>query len=161
MGLYYTVRAVVGYQFPLEEVLGPFVVRTPEESHLEPRYDPKTGAPVDPVKIIDRHSYVDYVIAGTPYDSPFVALDRLAEILNCDYGLSGGLNDNIKDMSVVFTPFRSNPDLAEAHGRITIHKDVLVLDGNVMSACQVLAKKLTELGLKPSYVVVTTCCHWG
>jgi hypothetical protein len=26
---------------------------TPEQSHLEPRFDPKTGAPIDPVKVID------------------------------------------------------------------------------------------------------------
>jgi len=48
----------VGFFMTLEEALKPFLVTQDEISHLEDRFDPKTGKKIEPVKVVDREKGV-------------------------------------------------------------------------------------------------------
>ena len=57
MGYDASVDVVVGWCLKPSKILKRFMKISKEESHMEKRFNPKTGKPVAPVKIIDRASY--------------------------------------------------------------------------------------------------------
>lgn len=77
MGIDITQAVIVGYKFSREEVEKIFGKSTPEESHLEKRFDPQTGARLQDVRVITKHSYIEYF-----YKSEKVDYDELLNILS-------------------------------------------------------------------------------
>lgn len=46
----------VGWALPFDDVVAKFRFEKAEESHLEDRFDPKTGAKLDPERVVDVHA---------------------------------------------------------------------------------------------------------
>lgn len=55
---------VIGFVVPVEEAFKKFIVKREGRFHMEPRWDAKTGNPIEPEKVIDEHGGFALVIDG-------------------------------------------------------------------------------------------------
>ena len=87
MGVEYSSRLCLGYEFTAESLEKYFAVQVPEKSHMEPRYHSKTGARIEDEKVIDSQAGTEWRIPGETetYDMRFDEFldDVLAGYLNC------------------------------------------------------------------------------
>lgn len=83
MGLDYSSQLAVGFVFQMEEVLDHFRKVTPEVSHMEDRYDEKTGKKVKPVKVVDEAE--DEAWAWPGEEEVYEAWDFIDEVLGSKF----------------------------------------------------------------------------
>lgn len=70
MGVEYSGRLCVGFEFSQAELDRVFADKVPERWHMEDRYDVKTGKKLRPVKVVIEDERIEYRIPGCPdYDS--------------------------------------------------------------------------------------------
>ncbi len=58
----YSSMTVIGFVVPVEEAFKKFIVKRPEISHMEARFDSKTGKKIAPAKVIDKDGGLALVI---------------------------------------------------------------------------------------------------
>lgn len=93
MGTDYNFGLAIGYQFSLAEINKTFGVQAPEESHMEERFDKKTGKPIEPEKVIDKPKRLVYKFDGEilesvdeDYGSDYEGIcNRIALHLGCEW----------------------------------------------------------------------------
>jgi hypothetical protein len=68
MGIEYNASLAIGFVIAKDDVLMPFEMTLAEESKLEPRYNPKTGKPTSPEKVITRPERTIYEFNQTTYE---------------------------------------------------------------------------------------------
>lgn len=68
MSVDYNFSALVGWRVKTKDILEPFKKETPEISHMEDRYNEKTGKKIHPVKIIDQFRETFYEFNGEKYE---------------------------------------------------------------------------------------------
>ena len=82
MGVNYHFNLAVGFEMTEDELYKPFEKHFEEESHLEDRYDPKTGKKLTPEKVVTKRAYDEYYVDGERVE--FYDLDGIiAEKLEC------------------------------------------------------------------------------
>lgn len=156
MSINYSAYLAVGFHIPYEDFCKVFIRKTREEvSHMEDRFDPKTGAKLEPIKVVDEEAVKVIVFNGQNYDPDemYELTDALAAYLKCDIDTDGSSNG---DQDYVFTPkYTTDSFYGHDYGRLTVggaltYKQVVKL-GPVLDA---LRLKLIKLGLKPGKAVV-------
>jgi hypothetical protein len=101
MGTYYNFNICIGYLVTIPDNMFEVVI-SPEESHLESRYDPKTGLKVKDKKIIDKYKKSIYMVCGKEVeDDSYGVADTIAEIIKAKAWV---LCDNQNRDCVVFGP---------------------------------------------------------
>ncbi len=145
----------VGYFLPYEEVVKVFGYKHRQKSHLEDRFDPKTGAKLEPVKIIDEPGGL-WVKLGE-HDEPFQEFppdfddEEFCEELGAQLGcgverFSQGefFGFSVQDGNMTGSGYEPHHywSVGEA-----LYFDTLITLG---PSLKILAKKMEELGLQPS-----------
>ena len=160
MGIYYTVNIAVGYRFSPEDLLKPFTFSTEETSHMEKRFNPKTGEELSEVKVITTKSYKYYQVDNRKICTSYDAIEAICYKLNCIHYI-GGYEE---DAYFVLVPkkklncFYSGEDLGKFEcGDSYKLKDVI----SYQEELEDLELKLTALGVKVPEAGVHLVCHGG
>jgi hypothetical protein len=71
MSTYYTFGIAIGFEFSPEELSDVFGERIAEKSHMEDRFDQKTGKKTSQVKVIDEEDRVVCKLDGKVFESDY------------------------------------------------------------------------------------------
>lgn len=93
MGIDYGCYLGIGFITDKETVLAPFRKVLPEVSHMEDRFDQKTGKKLAPVKVVDEGEGEEFVFDGRHYDDDFELFEAIGKKLNCSIGDTGGYTE--------------------------------------------------------------------
>ena len=136
----------IGFRFSFREATEPFVTRTPEEFHMEPRFDPKTGKPAGEEKIVDKHGYETYRIGDFEYEDYHRLFDTLAASCRCGWGVLGSYCLSMDENKIViYVEMPSEIDTGDGmdtNGSFKLN-DVVAAQSKVKQ----LEKNLTSLGM--------------
>lgn len=81
MGICYSIRVAIGYTVSAQQLIETFGVKTPEVSHIEPRYDRNTGVRQEDVKVISRRASAVLMFDGQELDFPEMLASAIAEAI--------------------------------------------------------------------------------
>jgi len=144
MGVEYSVEIKVGYVFDLYELIRPFEKIKPEESHLEPRWDQKTGKEIKPEKVIDSDEEVFYEFDGT-YETEEELLEDIASRAGCHYHVYGDFVSG--DVSWVIFGL-NRPALKQIEEDFDINHNLRIGGAVTYQSVVAQAKALEKLGNK-------------
>ncbi len=156
MGIDYSASLAVGFYFEPDEVLDAFTEEVEEVSHLEKRWDPKTGKEDRPEKVIDQEGgkrlvFKGEVVGDGDEDSLLVPQDlfgALAGHLKCQYW-DDGWPDELKGVVFGFVPKR-NIETGWSTGNADTTAGIRLDDvAEMEDRLGLLEMKLRALGLKP------------
>lgn len=91
MGMEHTSEMVIGFVACQDEILKYFELTTPEVSHIEDRYDPKTGKRLKPVVVVDEEERTVYRVDGETYEDSYDIAEALADAVGCRVTRHGNL----------------------------------------------------------------------
>jgi hypothetical protein len=91
----YYIELAVGFEIHINDLLAPFEKISPEKSHLEDRYDEKTGKKLDPVRVVDQEEQVVWKINGEEFDCEDSAADAVADKVNAVATYGYGTIENV------------------------------------------------------------------
>ena len=60
----------VGYVIDVDDFFKPFLKKRKEKSHMEPRFDPKTGKPAGEEKVVDQEAGWDIIFGDVTAEGP-------------------------------------------------------------------------------------------
>jgi hypothetical protein len=157
MGVEYSSRVVVGFEFEAEDLENVFAHEQPELSHMEPRFHSKTGKKLADEKVIDQKSHT--IFSLEPADEGEDCLEtfceeHLAGYLDCAVHVaSDSWSGNVG--KIVIGPHIKTSEEYE-FDRMTLYagcllKDLLKLEPEL----ERIRRQLVNLGLKPGAAVVT------
>lgn len=106
MGMNWDWSLVVGFVVGTDDLLMPFKQEMPEETHLEDRYDARTGKKAGQVTVVDKPARTEYVLDGKSYDDESEFVEALAHEANCEITLHGDFCTG-EDMTYSIEPKRS------------------------------------------------------
>lgn len=144
-------HTIIGFFPSIEDFLDGIEQPLPEISHMEERYDQKTGKRVDDVKIVDREEQIGYVFGGKEYTEDDV--QQLFEDIGELIGATVETVDN------AFT--------GDIYGVAIVPKGVTEEAGmysfttvkNAKVQCVILERKMRDLKLNPGYAGIhSTLC---
>jgi len=155
MSIDYTFYMVVGFQITESEMYNAFCTTTtyPAISHMEDRFDPKTGQKISPVMVVDKPEQTEEIwsidgevidIEGSCDDDLTLALERK---LGCSVEIRNGVsNEYLYDF---FLHPIGGLDINE--GRVSIFNASMSMKEIIQMAPQLeeLAYKMRKIGLKP------------
>ncbi len=145
MGIDYSFNLAVGFVMDMDSLTKPFIVVAEEKFHMEDRFDPKTGAKLEPVKVVDEREEQNYVFKGQTYEDQFELLEALGEELGCSVNNGGGYSDG--KTAYISVDFETD-DSGEDYGRVCVGGKATF---DEISACKVkcmaLKKALNKLGV--------------
>lgn len=120
----YDANVCIGFCISTEE-LSPFYVGRAEVSHLEDRFDVKTGKKCGETKVVDTDEGIDYNIGGHVFEGPPTKemnagylrvpddmIDFLAEKLDCRVTLDGDFEYSSNGQVLCFEPKKCNTTIA-------------------------------------------------
>lgn len=84
MSIDYDFGLCVGFIIPMDDVTRPFTIKVEEQSHLEKRFDPKTGERLEDAKIIDQRAGEQLKFGDHDLDDLYDLCDKLSELLHCE-----------------------------------------------------------------------------
>lgn len=118
MGIEYHVNLAVGVEVSVDELKRVFTQTLPEESHVEDRFDPKTGEKLEPAKVVDVKERVAWMWKGEEVYDQYLVDELSAEIGAVPYMKVNMWSEGLE--SVVFGPRLAELDEGEQDGRITV-----------------------------------------
>ncbi len=152
MGIDYSFEVAVGYRLD-ERSLAPLTKIVPERSHMEERFNEKTGTRAGAVKVVDEQVHAVFLVGGREFEDFDEAVQELA-ILACaqcryfpDYDRNG--------YAVLGPLLKSVKGTEVDDGKICVGPAVKLLSVT-RSAGEVgqIGLKLMELGIEPGEPVV-------
>lgn len=160
MGTCYTAGVGIGFVFD-ECTLGvPFRHDTPETAHFEDRFDPRTGAKIEPAKVIDQYRHTYWVLDGHRYDHWMDLAESINAKVGSELGVIGGLNES-KGRKVMFCVNKPYTQEESPSYPFTVYVGEMPATYNYQPALRELQGKLEGLGLKPASPVIRLFCSWG
>lgn len=132
-----------GYTVNAEDVYSKYRITFPEESHMEDRFDPKTGRLVGQEKVIDEFETTTYTFDSRHCEEEEDLEGALADHLDCDVRVHGDtmfFTVNVKQTG----EDEFAVDDAVTTGSV-LFKDVKGLDSKLKK----LADRMKKLGIKP------------
>jgi len=161
MGLSFSFRLAVGYEFTVEEIEKVFGVKKKQRSHMEKRWDPKSGKRLPDEKVIDEPGgisalkYKD-IVDDLEGETNFVE-ELASRYLDCHVIEFGDFGSG--QISYIFCPDIKDTSEVMDFGSIDVSgemewSDVAAAGG----ALAMLCKRLRGVGLKPKAAVVKTTC---
>lgn len=162
MGIDYSFFPVVGFVVT-EATLIPLLKILPEASHMERRFNPKTGKEEEPVKVVDTPVQSMYVLDGSglinddePMDFSEVC-ELIGQKIDCDVKVCGSALCG--DLFCVFGPKLEpvDDDLCLQEGRIEASQPLLfhdVVRPSTVSEVAYIGEELVKLGLGPKDPIV-------
>lgn len=93
----------VGFYLPEEDFLKIFAVKMPEKSHMEKRFDAKTGRKIKSEKVIDEEARTAYKFKDKIFEEDDA--QELAEAIAADVGLVSGDFGDLQNGDPIFITF--------------------------------------------------------
>lgn len=159
---------VVGYEILITTINQKYIKALPEQSHLERRFDPKTGEPAEPVKIVTKEAGDYYIYNGHEYseDEQTAFLEDLAMGLRAQGITLHIYEDDDSWPRLIASPHQADdcyiPGTYTDSGGISTsccldyHK-VKTLDPHLEHTHKIL----TEMGLEPVGPAIYVCAEIG
>ena len=154
MSIDYTFALCIGFELDKDEVEKPFKLtnKYPGEFHMEDRFDPKTGAKIEPVKIWDKKPKTErwYEIDGVKYDDFFEMEDVLGKKFDCYVGEYGSFCSGDNTYVFCVNDIGSYKD-AGNYGNITVYDKSLTFTDlpDLMAKAYGLRERLQSAGYNP------------
>lgn len=142
MSTEYNADCFVGFAFQREDIPARYRKNKPEKSHIEKRFDPKTGKPTLDEKVIDSEEEDVLIFDGEEFEDEHEFFDVIAAEVGGTCCMSGNFIDG--DMV-----FMIEPPIKTKHERY-LFEDVVKSAKTVRS----MYKKLKKLGFKVTAPVV-------
>jgi hypothetical protein len=156
MGIDYSSNLLIGYAFEAKAVEAPFARTVPEKSHMEDRFDPKTGKKLDPVKVVDDEERDVWEFNGESFEDREELYTALAAAAKCQYVLYG------QSEYVAFGPdielSSENPDCGHVYFAGNLSYDAVV---KAKAEVRRIGKKLRKFGLELPEPEVVVCWDVG
>jgi hypothetical protein len=160
MGVYYSLRLCVGFELTENEAKAPFVRKTEQKIdgsfHMEDRFDPKTGAKLEPIKVWDRKpkTITDrwYEIDGQKYDDGFYD-DKFVKDLKVKLGCHIEMFGSLPSGDITFAFYLNKPsDTHYETGKYTMYNDHISIDElmDILPKLHLLKERMEKYGYKPS-----------
>jgi len=160
MGTSYTAGLGIGFVFTEAQFEAPFKHEIPEESHMEDRFDERTGAKKGSVKVVDRHRRTWHVIDGKRFDDGAHELAELvAKRVGAKVARIGGYNEPGGGMMFCV----NDPYAKESEGTYSfnVYPAEIPIDKDFRPQLEELRAKLKGLGLSPTTPVIRLFFSWG
>jgi hypothetical protein len=103
MGHYVNTDIRVGFRLKYNKAVKPFIKVVEEQFHMEPRFDPKTGAACQSVKVVDKEASESFKIGEYEYSSYYDLFDTLAASCHCQWGMMGSMCDDMENNYIAIT----------------------------------------------------------
>ena len=157
MGVDVTQTVRVGYAVSEEELIGVYGRVTPEKSHFEDRFDPKTGQKIKSVKVIDTHEHVTLEMGGESYGDAYELAEDLGKILGADVF---GYSDFGAECKFVFSLGHGTQpcDAKRCPENSEIDLETVMND---LTKLRELGSKLVNLGLGSGKLKILNCFSVG
>lgn len=152
----YDIGAIIGYTFTLDEILAPFLQEATEDKWAyQPRFDHKTGLPIEPEKIQVAYARKTYIINGISFiGNDLEAIEELVRSLDVRLEIDGYLAN-----PTILVSYKEKYEYMD-YGRVTYKKSSLFLDENLIQKLFRLKEKLESAGIRvtgqPKFM--TYCC---
>lgn len=153
MGIDYTTSIAVGFDVSDDDLYETFGVHYPEQSHMEDRWDPKTGKKLAPVKVIDRAEGRVLEFEGTEHQDALSLATAICEKIGCAMNYSKNFYGGDETERYVFGPILKHHEFGDYRGgerfslvaaRIRL-RDVIEAEGELAR----IKRELEALGLEP------------
>jgi hypothetical protein len=156
MSVDYYASLAVGFEVTGEELNEIFGAGLPEISHMEPRFDPKTGRKTKPEKVITQHESRILRLDGEDYEDEHALVEAIASSLSCSYHEVGSHYDDQENMSFIFCPDIKAEFDGFDDSRLTCsggisYKTML----NLKPELERISKGLKKMGIDPGEAMVT------
>lgn len=148
MGINYNTGIAVGYEFTKEELLAPFLVsKTETKWSFQPRFDSKTGLPIEPEKVAAEFGRTVYDINGMEFrDSEYEALEELARYLDLNLTFDGFIDAN--PLVRVSVAAERKLEFDYDYGRLEYRKSSFIINERLLNDLKELKSKLEAAGIK-------------
>lgn len=166
MGFEVNVGTYVGFLLQDKDALKPFLTACKEVSHLEPRYDIKTGKRLKDQKVIDSGAGFILRVPGNPqehdydeegWEPPWEFLDDLGDYLDCEVVLEKVGESYCVGFAIRHPHLKMKKTDYRPHCNVDVSED---LDFEILSklgpALKDLSKRLKKVGLKAGKARVFT-----
>lgn len=145
----FSANIIVGFKFLEEDVLTTFQKTLPEKSHLEDRYDQRTGLKLaEKAKVLDEEEREVWEFDGEVYEDKYDFFDAVASKINCEYEYFGEFGGETKFVSfcVPLINLHDSVDVSNAYfGGSIPYAKVAVSSGPLKS----IKDSLESFGLRP------------
>ncbi len=78
-----TVALIIGFAIDMDDLSMPFKVTLPQVSHVEDRYDQKTGEKLEAVTVVDSEEREAYVFEGEEYAEGTELTEAMEQHIRC------------------------------------------------------------------------------
>lgn len=152
MGIDYSFWLNIGYKISGEFLPDSMRKITEEKSHMEDRFDPKTGKKLAPVKVIDEEGGLEcFLVDGTELEDMYSLAEALSEKLGCEVECEHGYSG--EDFTITFSVNlpRTGQDDGD-WGRVSVGSSILfeeVISNKARAAVEKLGADLKALGIDP------------
>ncbi len=89
MSTEHTSALIVGFSISSDELVMPFKTTIPEASHIEDRYNHKTGEKLEPTTVIDVEAHEAYVFEDEEYDDVNDLYEAMEQHIRCRINTHG------------------------------------------------------------------------
>jgi hypothetical protein len=79
----HTAALIVGFSIAHDDLGTPFKTTLPEESHLEDRFNARTGVKLQPVKVVDADEREAYLFEGVTYAELEELVEAMEQHVKC------------------------------------------------------------------------------
>jgi len=152
MGIDYSFSLDIGYKISGEDLPDSMRKLTEEKSHMEDRFDPKTGKKLAPAKVVDEEGGLEcFLLDGKEIEDTYELAEALADKLGCDVDCEHGYSG--EDFSITFSLQLERTDEDDCDwGRVAIGSSILfdeATSAKARAALKKLGKDLKKLGIDP------------
>lgn len=161
MSVDYDFRLVVGYRVTGKQLEERFGVNDPPKHRDEPRWDPKTGKPVEPERVVISWGKVALVYKDRVFETAQDLTEEIGMDVDSEIALDGCSMTDELDFIFGKPQLGLLDDGWDDGGHITIGPGFLLssLDAQMMDRIKGIGEDLRELGLDPGPAIVTLAKH--
>ena len=160
MGIDYSFGIRVGFEVSYDEFEESFSRKMPPRFHMEARFDPKTGKPVEPVRITDDEGTDVYTLQGVDYEDLTEFTEEFGNLLDCKVEVES----NMCTPTVVWFSVKgiksNSGGLDEGNVTCDAHMDYKSVI-KAATAVETLRVKLIEHGMIPMEPKVLLTWNYG
>ena len=146
----------IGYEVNESVIEDLFLRESPEKSHMEPRWDPRTGERVADEKVIDERTEQVFIYQGHEFAFLEELLDKVCSDHDMNYWIHGWECDRDFVIGPNFAGLREDLSL-EATPNVTGRFEMKDIP-RVVHELERIKKVLTDLGLEVGIPVVRITC---
>jgi len=152
MGIDYSFSLDIGYKISGEDLPDSMFRITEQKSHMEDRFDPRSGKKIAPVRVIDEEGGEEtYILDGKEHEDTCELAEALAEKFGCDVDCERGYGGDDFSMSFTLRLERTGED-DNGWGNVAVGSSILfdvATSAKARAAMKKLGKDLKKLGIDP------------